>query len=422
MKIKEYLVPVLHDNEVPPEIMIAVRTSNIDKVKKAWKNANNPFSLARSTMNGMTAEVIGKPSSVFITSNRNGTFYVLKYPSGNVYVPADLVSDELAEVIQSELLLVTVARRGNTYVATDIQPLISTTKEERGKELVDIAEDDDIPLWEIPVIGYGYVTPSTKALFNRKSVDDNALYRIAKLVTLRFMTTLKVKSQVLHAVELTTPNTGKTTFAVRNVFLLNWSYIDEPPSYAKLIMDARNGALGVVYRSNGVFIDEIDKYDKDIKDVIHVMLTGMSHGLWTRGKGDRDAPNVRRIIPIFMAGNRTNSALIRTTPRDYVHSTLSTSLPTSMVDPLLDRVGVVITNNEPINASDYISGYVISDSYLRGFVAYISKVASEKYKDTALFSGRRREQANIVYAICEALNLKNDCTEFAKETESGWEI
>ncbi len=126
--------------------------------------------------------------------------------------------------------------------------------------------------------------------------------------------------------------------------MISFAY-DEAPSYAKLIMDAHNGALGVVFRSNGIFIDEIDKYDKELKDVIHVMLTGMSHGLWVRGKGDKDAPTIRRIIPVYIAGNRTNKAIASASPRSYVYDVLSMSLSSSMVDALLDRVCIVITNN-----------------------------------------------------------------------------
>ena len=420
MRITDYMVPYTHSDDVPPEILIAVRSSEIDRVKKAWKYSQNPYALARATMYG-EAEVIGKPSSVFITTRRGATFYVLKYPSGNIFVDASMVDDDLAEVIQTELLHVTVRRQGNVYIATSIEPLIATPKEERGKELIEVAESDDIANWELPVLGYGYVTPSTKQLFNSNASDEN-LFRIATLINLRFMTTLKLKGQVLHAIELTSPNTGKTTFAVRNVFLLNWAYVDEAPSYAKLIMDARNGALGLVFRSDGVLVDEVDKYGKELKDVIHVMLTGMSHGIWVRGKGDRDAPSIKRIIPVYLAGNKYNKALTSQPPRQYMYDVMSVVMPQSEVEALLDRIGIVIMNDDPINISDYKSGYVIADSYLRGFVTYVSKQASNNYKDLALFSGRRRDQSNLVYAICVTLNLSKDCEGMAKEVETGWMI
>ena len=105
-----------------------------------------------------------------------------------------------------------------------------------------------------------------------------------------------------------------------------------------------------------------------------------------------------------------------------MYDVLSAVMPQSEVEALLDRIGIVITNDELINISDYKSNYVIADSYLRGFVAYISKQASNNYKDLALFNGRRRDQANIVYAICVTLNLSKDCEEMAKEVETGWSI
>jgi hypothetical protein len=33
-----------------------------------------------------------------------------------------------------------------------------------------------------------------------------------------------------------------------------------------------------------------------------------------------------------------------------------------------------------------------------------------------------REQANIINAVCEAMNLSTNCDEFAKGVETGWNI
>ncbi|MCI4408464.1 MAG: hypothetical protein JHC26_05185 [Thermofilum sp.] len=421
MKLKEYLVPVVQSDDVPPEILVALRSTDIERVKKAWKNANNPHYLIRTLTVSGEAELIGKPSTVRFANRGGATYYVLKYPSGNIYLDVRMVSDELAEFIQTELLRVVVRRQGSTLYAVSVEPLIATPKEERGKELVEVFEADGINLWEIPVIGYGYISPSTKSFFNSNAPDE-ILNRISRLVVLRFMSTIRVRGAPVHVIELTTPNTGKTTFAVRNIYLLNWGYINETPSFSRLIMDARNGSLGIVFRSNGVFIDEIDKYAKEMKDVISAFLSGMSHGIWKRAKGDRDTPNIKRFIPIYLAGNRVNKSLSKQNTRTYIQNILSMSLPSSEVEALIDRVAITITNTEPINASDYVSKYVISDSYLRGFVTYISKLATKNYKDLGLFSGRMREHANNVYAICTTLNLSTNCEEFAKSVETGWEI
>jgi len=187
-------------------------------------------------------------------------------------------------------------------------------------------------------------------------------------------------------------------------------------------MDARNGSLGDAFRRDGIFIDEFLKNIREGREVIPIMLSGMSHGKWTRGKGDRDAPDIKRVIPIYFADNKYNKSLTQQTPRSYMYNVISGVLGQSTADALLDRIGIVITNDDPINISDYRSNYVIADSYLRGFVAYISKQASNNYKDLALFNGRRRDQANIVNAICVTLNLSKDCEQMAKEVETGWLI
>jgi hypothetical protein len=419
MRIKEYLIPTVRDDDFPSELAIALRVDNtngIDRLKRAWKNANNPHYLFRSTMNG-DAELIGIPSSVGHTN----MYYVLRFPSANVYVDARSVTDELAEQMQSELLRVVVRRQGKIYVAVSIEPLIATPKEERGKELAEVAEADGIPLWEIPVIGYGYISKSTKQLFNSNAPDE-ALNRLAMLTNLRFITTLKVHGQVTHGIELSTPNTGKTSFAVRNIYLFKWYYINEPPSFARIIMDARTRSLGAVFRSDGLFIDEIDKYARELKEIISALLSGMSHGIWKRAKGDRDTPNIKRFIPIYFAGNRVNKQLSKLTPRQFIKNVLSALLPPSEVEALMDRISITITNENPVNASDYVSKFVIPDSYLRGFNTYISKKASKAYKDLGLFSGRMREQANVLNAVCEATNLSTDCNEFAKGVETGWSL
>jgi len=420
MKIKQYLVPIIRDDDLPPELAVAVKVDNIERLKRAWKNANNPHFLFRSTMYG-DAELIGIPSSVRTVEKYGNMYYVLRFPSTNVYVDARTVTDELAEQIQSELLRVVVRKQGKMYVAVSVEPLIATPKEERGKEIVEVAEADGIPIWEIPVIGYGYISKSTKQLFNSNAPDE-ALNRLAMFVVLRFITTLKVLGQVTHAIELTTPNTGKTSFAVRNVYLFKWYYINETPSFARLIMDASTNSLGAVFRSDGLFIDEIEKYARGMKEIISALLSGMSHGIWKRAKGDRDTPNIKRFIPIYFAGNRINKSLSKLTPRQYVKNVLSALLPPSEVEALMDRISIVITNENPVNASDYVSKFVIPDSYLRGFNVYISKKASKAYKDLGLFSGRMREQANVMNAVCEAMNLSTNCDEFAKGVETGWNI
>ncbi|AZI75847.1 putative superfamily 6 helicase [Sulfolobales Beppu filamentous virus 3] len=411
--LSRFFTPLLQDGETPPEIFTALRGVDANRVKRMWKNANSTFHLVKELSSRGKAELVGKPSTVFIKVVKGTPYYMLRFPSVTVYVSLDDIDEETANMIQEEMLYITVVAKNNKYIATDVTPLVAKSKVERGEELYEVATQSGIPLDEIPAMAYGYATPSM-------GVRDDKVNRLSLLMLYRFFTVTRVLTP-LHAFELTTVNTGKTSFAVRNRFVFNWEYIDEPPSYARLIMDARNNALGVVYRSNGVFIDEIEKYASDMKDILPALLSGMSHGVWTRAKGDTSAPNVVRWVAMYLAGNKTNATVTKVSPRQYVYDILtSMKLGDSLVTALLDRIGIVITNDAPINASDYVSGSVILDSYLRGYAEYISVLAKQKLKDLGIGEGRRRQQINTVYALCVVATQFNNCEKLAEEVEQGF--
>ncbi|CAH69402.1 hypothetical protein [Deltalipothrixvirus pozzuoliense] len=420
--LQEYMVPIVVDGEVPPEIYVALRGTDKDKVKRMWTNANNPFALAKACSRG-SAEIVGKPSSVYLKQYRSATYYVLQYPSGKLLLPVDEVDESVVDDIQNELLYVSVVRKNNLYFVTDIEPLVTKSKVERGEELREVADANGVSPDDLPALGYGYVTTSSSKIFTGtdKMIRNDAVNRLSLLMLLRFFTTAKVGGMPVHAFELTTPNTGKTTFAVRNIYLVNWGYIDEAPSFARLVMDAKTSALGLVFRNDGVFIDEIDKYGSNMRDVIHIMLTGMSHGVWKRAKGDTDAPSIVRRIPVYFAGNKDSSTLGTMSTRNYIKNVLvSMKLYQSLVDALLDRIAITIANEAEINASDYVSGYVIADTYLRGYISYVSSQATKMYKDLGIGNGRERQNINAINALCVATTNFDHCDEFAKSVSSGF--
>lgn len=399
--LSRFIVPVVRDGQVPPEVFVAFNGTDKDRIKRMWRNANDTYALYKELLSRGSAELIGKPSSVSIKLSST-PYFVLNFPSARIIVPFDIVDESVHDDIVSEILHVVVVRSGKSFVAKEVTPLITKAKTERGAELYEYAKSNGIPLHVIPAVAYGYVP------------DD----RVVNLMMWRFFSLFRVGT-TLHAVELTSVNSGKTTFAVRNKFTFNWEYIDEPPSPAKLIMDARDNALGVVYRSNGVFIDEIDKYAKDLEDSIPIMLSGMSHGMWTRAKGSSSTPNVIRHINVYLAGNKDVMAF-QVNARQYVSDFLKAKkLNPTLVDALMDRVAVVITDNSPVNASDKVSGKVIMDSYLRGYVAYISDLANKELKDIGIAEGRRRQQANAIYALCKVATDIEDCETIAQQVVTG---
>jgi len=389
--LKPYIISTYNDGEIPSEIYIAFRNSNIDKIKKMWKNCIDPLSLTRSTLRG-EAEIVCKPNQIYVKSSRNSTYFVFELNSGKIYAPVDMFNDDMFDALHEEMLYFVVQRRGNVYYATEVKPLISNEKKELGKEFYEYLSVNGIPFTSAIAVAYGYA-PS---------------YPIDFLTFVRSLTLYKVAGNAIHAFELSLPNTGKTTFGIRNQFAFNWAYVDEVPSYARLIMDARNGAIGLVFRSNGIFIDEIDKYNINMKEIVQAMLTGMSHGVWTRAKGDKSAPQLVRKIPIYLSGNINVQSL------DYKYTFVNTlrqlKLNDSMIDALMDRIGVLIIGTSKVNASDKVINYVIPDSYLRGLIAYMNDLANKHYKDYGIGEGRKRMQYNQIRTILElTLCYEYDC-------------
>ncbi len=189
-----------------------------------------------------------KPNQIYVKSSRSSTYFVFELNSGKVYAPVDMFNDDMFEALHEEMLYFVVQRRGNVYYATEVKPLITNEKKELGKEFYEYLSVNGIPFTSAIAVAYGYAP----------------LYPIDFLTFVRSLTLYKVAGNAIHAFELSLPNTGKTTFGIRNQFAFNWAYVDEVPSYARLIMDARNGAIGLVFRSNGIFIDEIDKYNMNM--------------------------------------------------------------------------------------------------------------------------------------------------------------
>jgi len=381
-KIARFLVPARRDGDVPAEIFIHFQGSDVEKVKKAYLNGVSRFHLERDMLSG-EAELIGKPSSVFIDRG----YLHLRFPSADVTIPLGDVSEELYDAINYSWLYIRVHRSGKYVNAREIRPLILRKKTEYGKELWEYCVQNDVGFSEIITIAYGY---------HPKDLDFNFL------MMLRFLAAVKVAGVPFHYLELSPPNTGKTTFAVRNTFAFNWYYIDEAPSYANLIMNAKTNALGAVYRSDGIVIDEIDKYGNELQDAIQIMLTGMSHGLWTRAKGDRPPPKVVRWIPIVLFGNTSSQRFIDDIRNTMADILIANKMKESVVTPLLDRISLIVLVNKQLNASDLVSGYVIPDTILKSFADYISEnTVLKEHEQCAEFQGRRKDQCNRLFSVLE---------------------
>jgi hypothetical protein len=402
--MQKFMYTVKYDEEIPPEVFIAFPNEEKDKLKKMWR-ASNDMQYAISVLTKeKELSMIGKPSKVSVSVTRNGIVYILHFNSIKVYATPNMFPID-DEKYNNEIIYVKCELSNGKIIASDIIPLIGTQREEMAKEILEHATKNDIDFEELIAIAYGYYP----------------IYPITTLMMRRWLSTVRTPISALHQFELSPVNSGKTTFAVRNMFTYNWAYIDEVPSIPYLIMDAKDNSLGVVYRYDGVIIDEVDKYAGNLRQIVQPMLSGMSHGIWTRGKGSGNTPNIVRKIPVVMMGNITNAqangVIDKNAKSIFARLLFNARLNESMVNALLDRIAintVVITN---VNSSDLITMKVIPDSIMRGIQKVVSDYVTNKYKDYNEYEGRKRIYYNIIKTFAD--NFTNYKDDIAKNIVEG---
>ena len=399
----KYFYKFEYDTDVPPEVYIAFRNLDKEKVKKMWTHGTNSLKLQYTLTKYNIAEIVGKPRQIFFKSTRNEDVYVLRFASGDVYVPVYLIKDEetLTEITE-EILYVKVSKKGTHIYAHEIKPLAGNSKIEIGKELYEYTQKRGILPLHILILAYGYIP--------HKNINLYLLHRVLPL--------FKVAGRPIHIMHFTPPATGKTSVAIRNIYTFNWSYLNEIPSAPMLVMDAKTGSLGLVYRSNGITIDEFDKYGHEIRNIIDIVLTGMSHGKWGRAKGSKSTPDIVRFIPFCFMGNQIGIPLSPQYTRNHVQQYLVHYLKfrNQEAEAFVDRVASILLSTKHININEYLTNQVLPDSYFRGFVYVLNQEINKIYKEYNMYEGRKRLYYNQLYAILTVLGLEG---EYAKELVEG---
>jgi len=209
----------------------------------------------------------------------------------------------------------------------------------------------------------------------------------------------------MHICQFTLPESGKTTFGLRSETLFNWRYLAEPPTLARLVLDARSGVLGEVFLRNGIVFDEFDKWTLDNPDrryTFDSILTGMEQGKWERGVSAMGVrtPDVVRLIPIVFFGNLGDFeklyGITQYNTRAFFNTIYSARL-TQDVRPLCDRLTIIDACYTKINIMNYLTGKVLPDGVIRGIVSLLQK--DVKPCDVSKLSGRMKRHADNLYAI-----------------------
>jgi len=292
----------------------------------------------------------------------------------------------------SDYLMIRVVKLQKTIEVTDIQPLYGVVDMEKAKQILDTGVNP----FDVLILGLGY---------RLNNVTRRLLFP-------RILTWFKAHDgKPIHVCQLTQPESGKTHFGLRSETLFNWEYVNEPPSSARLVMDARSGALGIVYLRDGIVFDEFDKWSlftDRVEKSFDILLTGMEQGKWTRGttKLASEAPDIRRLLPILFFGN---SETIRPYLEDsgentrIAFATIYTDQFRRDCKPLADRLAMIDVVEDEIRITDHLTYKVLPDGIIRGIVEIIQ--SRVKPVNTTKLQGRLRRHSEAIQAVTHALGL-----------------
>jgi hypothetical protein len=396
--VDKYLLNVNmpRDASIPLEIYIAFPATITDlaireKVKNQWLIGNDKQYAAYQLIYNEEVSAIFRPTGILIDWQHISVSVYTPSGLSVILTPAQLQS--LGVTIEERLmnlndyLYLTIAQSENSLVASEVTPLRGTVETGVAKEIL---EKTEMSYLDIIITGLGY----------------KPLPEIKRLFLPRIVAWFKgFDGKPMHIAQFTLPETAKTHWAIRNETLFNWRYIPEPPTLARLVLDARQGILGEVFLRNGIVFDEFDKWTLETGDrrmTFDAILTGMEQGKWTRGVsalGVR-APDIARLIPIVFFGNLGDFAklygVMQYCTRAWFTEIYSRRL-THDVAALADRIAIIDCCFTKIPVMDALSHKVLPDSILRGIIANIQ--ANVKEQSGSNLKGRLRRHSDNVYAI-----------------------
>lgn len=405
--VEKYLIStnMPRDPSVPLEVFIAFPDTLVDEkakeaVRKMWLYGNDKQVIAMELFTKNNLEAIFRPVGLHIDwkSLILGTYM----PSGLVIIIPNRMMNGLGSTTEARIenlndyLYVNFHKDKEILMADEVVPLRGKVSNEVAHEIIEKSSLSPI---ELLLTGLGYVPkPEIKRLFLP-----------------RILTWFKgFDGKPMHVAQFTLPETGKTTFGIQSEYVWNFKYIPEPPTLARLILDARSGILGEVFLRNGIIFDEFDKWTIDTQDrrlTFDNILTGMEQGKWERGVsalGVR-APDISRLIPILFFGNLGDLSKMYGMTQFCVRAwfvDIYTRRLTHDVRALADRIAVIDGCFTEIHIMDYLTNKVLPHSIIRGIITELQK--NVKPLEGSNLRGRLKRHSNNVHAIYDALQLKID--------------
>lgn len=225
------------------------------------------------------------------------------------------------------------------------------------KEVYDLTAD--VRAAKDVVVQYGTRQAVAMALGLKPEALDGYWHRAVPLITRG------------HLIEISQPGTGKTTYAWYLSRVLGGTVVNESPTPAYLIGDARDGSFGAVFTSNIVIFDEIDKWHGEkLRQVYDVMLSGLENCQWTRAASK--GIQISKCLSAVFLGNTPPPEK----SRPGVVKLLSQLLKVN-AQPLVDRVAVIALD-APRFQSDFV-GPMLKPSVTRGISELMTADAHEMF-------------------------------------------
>jgi len=393
-------IDVPRDSHVPLEVFIAfpeaLRDPTVkERIRKWWLWGNDKQVCSLDLMTKEEMEMIFRPNGIKL--DWKNIIISVFTPSGlEIVLPNRFLvklGGNTEEIIAnlSDYMFLKFGKREWGLEANEITTL-------RGKVSIDTAqmilENSKYTPLEALIVGLGY----------RPTEEVKRLYLPRILAWFKGF-----DGKPIHICQFTLPESGKTSFGVRSETLFNWKYMPEPPTLARLVLDARTGTLGEVFNRNGISFDEFDKWTLDTQDrryTFDAILTGMEQGKWERGvsaMGTR-APDITRLIPIMFMGNLGDFEKlygVTTYNTRAFFNTIFTARFGHDVRALSDRIAIIDACYIQIRIMDYLTHKVLPDSVIRGIISILQSRVQKA--NVSRLGGRLKRHADNVYAILKTM-------------------
>ena len=196
-----------------------------------------------------------------------------------------------AKFIRLWLILQQNSKNKEIYIK-DYEDLSKTNKfKEKIREYKDQYE---LTWYEFLLCSMGY-NPFDLSNEERKIMDKLYVPRVLSLFPVWLPTADSLYNPYTHLLQLTLPSTGKTKFFLLLQAYLNIGYIQGVPSRSRTVYNAEKDALGEIFFSEYIILDEIDKAEsEEFIDFMKTMSEGLDSGRWSAEKGN--AERIREVM------------------------------------------------------------------------------------------------------------------------------